>query len=470
MNQVWHQWAAKLTITIKHTIGIMAIDLLKFYQASDPSRTLFMSNEADKRYYIDFSTVRGGDIIGKLKQKITFFQPNEPTCTLFTGHIGCGKSTELLKLKAEIEAQGFHVVYFESSDDLEMTDVDIADVLLAIARRVSQSLDKIILDEPPNQFNQLLEGAWKVLNYDVSEVKIKVPGVIDLKANATSVSLALGIGEITAKAKSDPVLREKLNQYLGPQKTQLLAAINQELIDPAIAKLKQVGKKGLLVIVDNLDRIDNRVKSWGRPQQEYLFVDQGEFLTKLNCHLVYTMPLSLKFSNDYGMLTQRFPEDPKVLPMVPLQWSDGKVHQEGMLLMRQMVLARAFPELPPQERLTKIYEIFDSPDSLDRLCILSGGHIRDILRLLNSWIQEEMGLPLSAETLEQVIRSRRNEMMMPISDEEWELLRYVKQKKKVSDDLGYQKLIRSRFVFEYRDQGESWFNINPILADAKELQ
>jgi hypothetical protein len=182
------------------------------------------------------------------------------------------------------------------------------------------------------------------------------------------------------------------------------------------------------------------------------------------------MPLSLKFSNDYGMLTQRFPEDPKVLPMVPLQWSDGKVHEEGMLLMRQMVLARAFPELPPQDRLTKIHEIFDSPDSLDRLCILSGGHIRDILRLLNSWIQEEMGLPLSAETLEQVIRSRRNEMMMPISDEEWELLRYVKEKKKVSDDLGYQKLIRSRFVFEYRDQGESWFNINPILADAKELQ
>ena len=36
-----------------------------------------------------------------------------------------------------MEAAGFHVVYFESSEDLEMTDVDIADVLLAIARRIS---------------------------------------------------------------------------------------------------------------------------------------------------------------------------------------------------------------------------------------------------------------------------------------------------------------------------------------------
>lgn len=118
-----------------------------------------------------------------------------------------------------------------------------------------------------------------------------------------------------------------------------------------MAKLKQQGKNGLVVIVDNLDRIDNRVKPWGRPQQEYLFVDQGEFLTKLNCHLIYTMPLSLKFSNDYGMLTQRFPEDPKVLPMVPVQKTDGSVHTQGMALMQQMVLARAFPDITSEERL-----------------------------------------------------------------------------------------------------------------------
>ena len=126
------------------------------------------------------------------------------------------------------------------------------------------------------------------------------------------------------------------------------------------------------MIVDNLDRIDNRTKPWGRTQQEYLFVDQGEFLTKLNCHVVYTMPLSLKFSNDYGMLTQRFPEDPKVLPMVPVQWPDGSVHEQGMALMQQMILARAFPDLSPHERINNITEIFDSVTSLERLCKLSG--------------------------------------------------------------------------------------------------
>lgn len=43
---------------------------------------------------------------------------------------------------------------------------------------------------------------------------------------------------------------------------------------------------GLVVIVDNLDRIDAQKKNWGHPQQEYIFIDQAEYLQKFNCHLV----------------------------------------------------------------------------------------------------------------------------------------------------------------------------------------
>lgn len=88
------------------------------------------------------------------------------------------------------------------------------------------------------------------------------------------------------------------------------------------------------MIVDNLDRIDNRAKAHGRPQQEYLFIDQSDCLKNLHCHLVYTMPLALKFSNEYGMLTQRFPEDPMVLPMVPIQFRDGALCEEGLSLLQ----------------------------------------------------------------------------------------------------------------------------------------
>ena len=111
----------------------MTIDIRKFYQATNPINTLSVdTSEEDKKYYIDFSSVRGEEVIKKMKERITFWSPDEPTCQLFTGHIGCGKTTELGRLKAQLEEEGYHVVYFESNEDLEMSDVDVSDILLAI--------------------------------------------------------------------------------------------------------------------------------------------------------------------------------------------------------------------------------------------------------------------------------------------------------------------------------------------------
>ena len=436
----------------------MALDVRKFFQATNPSRTLAVENEEDRKYYIDFSSVRGGRIIEELKENIALWLPDEPTCDLFTGHIGCGKSTELLRLKADLEKEGFHVVYFESSEDLEMGNVDVGDILLAIARRVSESLEEIGISFKSGYFQNLF-----------NEVKEVLQTPIELSTLSTDVTFSVGIASITAQAKASPKQREKLQGFLEPRTNGIIDAINQELLEPAISKLKHQGKNGLVVIVDNLDRVDSSQKPWGRLQPEYLFVDRGAQLRGLHCHVVYTMPLALRFSNDYETLTQRMGY-PKVLQMVPVQERDGSAHEAGMAQLRKMVLARAFPDLEEDQRLDQVTAIFDQPETLDRLCRISGGHVRNLLSLLNDWIKKERNLPLSLSFLETVIRMRRNELVLPISVDEWDLLRQVAQRKQVAGDKDYQKLIRSMFVYEYSDQEGSWFEVNPILAEAKEFQ
>jgi hypothetical protein len=445
--------------------------LRKFYRATNPERALFSNNlEKDKKYYIDFSSVRGGQIIEALKRKIVFFSPDEPTCQLFTGHVGCGKSTELLRLKAELKEEGFELVYFESTEDLEKTDVDISDILLAIARRVDEKLKPIKL-APPEQLRKLVQQVIdRLTRFDLS-AEAEFPGI---KASGTTedkgkFSLSLGIAKITVKAKNSSDIRRNIREYLEPRTVNILDAINQELLEPGIKKLKEEGKKGLVVIVDNLDRIDNTPKPWNRTQQEYLFVDRGAQLRSLKCHVIYTMPLALRFSNEYGSLTQRF-QDPKVLPMVPVKLRDGNDCSEGMSILREMVMARALPELDREQQLSKITEIFDSPDTLDRLCRISGGHVRNLLRILNNSIQKQGKLPIFSQTLEDEILEYRSERLLAIEPKEWDLLRYVSQHKKVTGDDGYKVLIRSLFVYEYTDRQGKWFDINPILADAEELK
>ncbi|NEO84180.1 MAG: AAA family ATPase [Spirulina sp. SIO3F2] len=471
------------------------LDVRQYFQATNPSLTLSIDNEEHRKYYIDFSSVRGGQIIEEMCSNITFFSPDEPTCQLFSGHIGCGKSTELSRMRAELEKEGFHVVYFESSDDLEMGDVDIGDILLAIARRVSESLDA--LGAPPKLeeskgFRSLLKGAAELLQTEIElSGEASIPGIGTFKGstegdfsaevgvgglgtvNASNEGLsfvALGIGKISAKVKESPELRSKLREYLGPRTASLLDVINNELLEPAKAQLKAHGKAGLAVIVDNLDRVETIPKPWGRPQPEYLFVDRGEQLSQLNCHVIYTIPLSLLFSNDLNRLTSRFGTDPTVLPMVPVQHRDGRPCEEGLVLLRQMILARAFPNLSPEERLAQLTEVFENQETLDHLCQISGGHVRELLRLLNDWIKKQRKFPLTREVLDKVVRLRCNQMVNAIDDEEWALLRQVEATQRVSGGEAYQVLVRSLFVFEYHVEDESWFAVNPILRSSPQLQ
>ncbi|MBW4513221.1 MAG: KAP family NTPase [Scytonematopsis contorta HA4267-MV1] len=432
------------------------LDLQRFYQACNPSKTLDMGNASDSQYYIDFSDVRGCKIVEELERTIVRISPNEPTCQLFTGHIGCGKSTELQRLKTELEYEGFHVVYFESSQDLDMADIDISDILLSIARQVSASLEEIGIKQKPGFFANLFQEIGDFL---------QTP--IELSAEA---ELSLGIAKISAKTKDSPQLRTQLRQYLEPRTNSVLQAINEELLERSIQQLKQRGKKGLVVIVDNLDRVDMRTLASGRSQPEYLFIDRGEQLRRLKCHVVYTIPLALIFSNEYERLKNRLGGGiaPKVLPMVLVRQRDGIDYEAGMSLLRQLVLARAFPEASWNARPGLIPELFDHPETLNRLCRVSGGHIRNLLGLLYSCLQRQ-DPPFSRESLEAVIKDYRDDLLLAIDDNVWGLLYEVVNQQTVKGESDYQILLRSMFVFEYRDKVGRWFGISPALAETEQV-
>jgi energy-coupling factor transporter ATP-binding protein EcfA2 len=469
----------------------MTLDLQKFYQATLPHRTLFVENsEEDQQYYIDFSSVRGGQIIDELKSTIALLSLETPTCQLFTGHVGCGKSTELQRLRKELEAEKLHVVYVDSLDHLELDDVDVSDILLVIARHVSESLAQLKLEES-SDIKTTLKKVGKLLQKEIEFVEGTVPGVGKYTYDNGKVSVDFGIpgigqvtvdseagvslvapliGKITAKAKDSQGLRNKLRDYLEPQTQGIIEAINSELLEPSQDKLEANRKKGLVVIFDNLEKISNTNKPAQQNQQKHLFVERGQQLRQLNCHVIYTMPLGLRFSNDFRRITENFLVQPQVLPMVSVKLRNDKECSEGMELLQQMVLARAFPNLDEQERLNRITEIFDSPETLKRLCQISGGHVRTLLRLLNDSLKKQIGLPISRDSLEAVIQKYRNNTVLCIDDQEWKLLRKVTQTKKVAGSEAYNILVGGGFVYEYHDQEGPWFDINPILADAKELQ
>jgi hypothetical protein len=468
------------------------LDIRKFFKATSLDRVLFSDNtkiEEDRNYYIDFSSVRGGRVIDDLKHTITFFSPDQPTSQLFTGHTGCGKSTELRKLKRELEGEGFYVVYIESNKDLEMSDVDISDILLMIAHHIREDLNLIF--KSGELESQVLKGVVKdiisLLQEDgiFTEAELNEFSFTETTHDNLSFNFSKALSMIINQIKSNFEIRKKLRNHLNPknQIQNILNGINSELIKPAIEKINQEqnNKKdiSLVIIIDDLEKIknipkqeyDSKIESPKSSLPEYLFVNQWSYLCSLECHVIYTMPLGLRFSNRFNTMQRKF--KPKVLPMVKTKSPDGKDWEQGIILLHEMVLARAFPELEKESRPDKIKQVFDDIETLNRLCKISGGHIRNLLNMIGQVIktQEIQGdLPISSNSLEEAITQYRSDRIVAIDPEKWDLLRQINQDKKVVGEEQYEMVVSSMLVYEYIDEMVSWFDVEPCLKETSELK
>ncbi len=433
----------------------MTIDLASFYKACSPNLTLIGENKED-RYYIDLVSVRGSQLIEEFKQAISL-SSNEPTCQLLAAHIASGKSQELQRLKTELQEEQWHVIYCQARQYLELADVDSLDVLLMLAHQVSVSLEALGISLKSRYFTRLFKEIHLILRFPIEVTP--------------DAKLSEAMGKLTAILKDNSRYRFQLRIYLEYRTEEVLNAINEELLRTATEELKQQNQKGLVVIVDELDGVASRRSALGRLQPESLFIDQGAQLSGLNCHVVYTIPLSLIFSNQYEVLKTRLGGGvaPKILPMVPVRQRDGSDCQEGLALLRQVVLIRAFPDAQPEHRLGLIAEVFDSPETLDRLCRISGGYMRNLMGLLYKCFWEE-DPPFSRNSVEKIIHEYRNSVVAAIDEHEWDLLRQVQQSKQAGTDEQYRVLMRAMFVYEYRDKLGSWFDANPVLAETEQFQ
>ena len=100
-----------------------------------------MGEDSDK-YYVDLSSVRHSETIQNITTKLEFLEPGEFCTILFTGHRGCGKSTELRRIKTKLESE-YRIVYLEADVELDINDAEYTDLYLLIIKKVADELYKL---------------------------------------------------------------------------------------------------------------------------------------------------------------------------------------------------------------------------------------------------------------------------------------------------------------------------------------
>lgn len=93
--------------------------------------------------YIDFDDTRGEPVLDRLRDVFTFADSSRPVTRLFSGGRGCGKTTELLRLREQLESQGFVVVYVDVAESVDINNCDFIDYVVASISGIHAGLSQL---------------------------------------------------------------------------------------------------------------------------------------------------------------------------------------------------------------------------------------------------------------------------------------------------------------------------------------
>ena len=108
--------------------------LKKIFNACNPNLA------AEENYYADCHAARGGDVLARKVKKRLGFLEDSYLRFLFTGHIGSGKSSELLHLVSILKDEtNFLPIYVDVKDYINFENVTFDEILLAIAVEIADT-------------------------------------------------------------------------------------------------------------------------------------------------------------------------------------------------------------------------------------------------------------------------------------------------------------------------------------------
>ena len=431
--------------------------LTNLYNACNPYYPL----PAGDPRYVDCQKVRGDDnITVDLGRNIQRSQ--EMTCQLYAGHFGAGKSTELRRLEKHLKVQGYFVVYFAADEqDINPEDTEYTDILLACTRHLLEIIkdadSKPLLDWMKNRWNDLKDLALTEVSFETLSLEMQIAQ----------------FSKLTANVKTQPSQRQKIREKVNPHTTTLIDALNQFIRD---AKQKLPNKYSqLAVIADNLDRIVPFSKDGGqRSNLDEIFLDRSEQLKALDCHVVYTVPISMVHSNRAADLSNNYNNAPQVLPMIMLRNPSGEVNQAGLAKMKE-VIERRVKQAAPDLSLELETEWFETLETLENLCLMSGGHVRNLLFMLQEAIKYTENLPITAKAAQRAITNLRNIYRRTPEQDEWSILAKVSVSRRIANDQQHRNLLFNRCILEYRyydGEGEMqpWYDVHPLIKGIQEFK
>lgn len=367
---------------------------------------------------------------------------------LLSGQRGTGKSTQLLRLRKELEEQGCIVFLSDMREYMHMTSrVEITDFFLSIMGALADDV------EEDYGKNILEERYWdRMVRFLKTEVQID------------EITLSGGGAEIKASLKNDAGFRKQIQERMRGHVARLI----QQSHDFAIQVVELVRKrendpaKKVVFLVDSVEQI----RGVGAEAEdvyksiENLFSGHAESLRLPLLHVVYTIPPWLPaLTPGLGAILGTV----HTLPSVHIyQTRSRDADPAGLEIMRRIVATRC-----------DCWEQIFTPRQLDRIALQTGGDLREFFYLIKQCLTRAGASRVEWPIPDGIIEGGENNIrrgMLPVAEEDAEWLRKIAethdpQLQSVQKLPSLARFFDTKLVLNYRN-GEDWYDVHPLLRDA----
>lgn len=411
------------------------------------------SLSADDKRFVDTLQARGDRFRRKFFRALGCdetsgdFAPVGCQHLLFIGHIGCGKSTELTRLTAQLSGPDrYWVIRADISALLDTNDLKYYDVWLAIAKQVidsvvdyNQAHPTAQVEVPAPEYGQLRDWLTRVTKEKVELRELTANLEASAQAGFTLPFLGSLLAKLTSSVKAGSTYRDIVRSELNKGYSEFIQALNT-FIKSVTQAVKRAGQgQGLLLVIDGLDRLKH--DDW-----HDFFVRNVNQLVGVEANVVYTAPMALKAS---GQVSGQFKH--LVMPMIKLEdFETGERFEPGYTALRRLVLLRAN------------WRSFASLAELDELIEYSGGHLRGLLQLLSYACIEADEAFIDRPAVKRAIRQLAGNFRDWLKPEDYKVLHDV-DVDPVNTGLGERmtELIDRGALLEYNEG--SWRKSHPAI-------
>ena len=417
-----------------------------FYEIQD---AVAFNNPIDEKneFYTDFSGFRKGfnekKIFKYLNINPTTKECNKISQTLklfLSGHRGTGKTTELLKLKNEIdETTCFFSVFCDLSDEeLDVNNIDFIDIIILILEKLTKTLDDKKIDIPKaniEPFYDWYEQRITEINNQTDEsASIEVEG----KVGIDLFSLFSLVSKTKGKLSGSNSTKETIRKVFKNKFSDFSLKFNEFILDIKDYLLKNGISKDLLFIIDGFEKIGSL------EDRKKILIDNSNKFVEIKANMIITLPIEL-FSE-----VSRLKEFASHIsfPLITLDNNSKERFKEFIY-----------------KRIEK--NLFDREQTVEKIIYYGAGSPRETLKIIsNAYIQAE-GEIIDLKSVQDAQKSISEELMKYLDEKEISLLKQVYTKTKIpfSDELA--KLLIKKVLLDYEDGLER--EINPILLDNEDF-